>query len=157
MSFLNPRSRAEARDSLAVIVAFGTGAVAIVNAFGFLEGYVDDSASSFLNTAQLVGGVLVLVIMLPLIVLMKARGAGTRSASGTGGYMMAAARRAGYLAFGMNLIVLVILSIFDTLVLSRIDAASAVELMISVALGAFSIAFFVTCRFGHIDDDLGDQ
>ena len=147
MSFLNPNSRAEASDSLALLTGCGSGLAALIYAFKVAEVYASGGWAGWLDAAQLMGGVLVLLVFLPLFYFLKTRFGGTAvSPWKSDSFFGAVLKRAGLAAFGIVLVSMIILTTLDRLVLSNLSAAVLLDALIALALIGFSASFFLLGR-----------
>ncbi|WP_138511492.1 hypothetical protein [Maricaulis alexandrii] len=147
MSFLNPSSRAEASDSLALLTACGTGLVALIYAFKVAEAYASSGLASWLDIVQLVGGVLVLLVFLPLFYFLKTRFGGTTvSPWKSDSFFGTVLKRAGLAAFGLVLMSMIILTTMDRLVLANVTPEVLLDALIALALIGFSASFFLLGR-----------
>lgn len=157
MSVLNPRNAAEATDSLASVTAAAVGLAALVYSVNVAETFVPEAASELLGYAQIAGGLLILVVFGPLLILLKARGGRPAGRPSSGGYLSALFRQAALTGFSLTVLFMIVLSVFDRTVLARFSAETAIDIVITFALAAFAISFFVLNRLGRLGDELGDE
>jgi len=157
MSFMNPRNPAEACDSLATLTAAATALVALLQSVNVIEVFAPEAVAGALGTAQSAGAVLVVGVFAPLFLFLKSRGAMPSGQSSSGSYLGALVRQAGMSAFSATLVFMIILSMLNEIVLSRVTAEVALDLVITFAFGSFAAAFFIHNRFSRIDDGLIDE
>lgn len=151
MSFLS--SGAEAKDHLATLTAVATGFISLIFSINIIVHYVSDPMAIWLDRIQIGGGILILAVFLPIFVFLKFRVRRDGPAS-DGGFFDAVFRKAGYAGFAITLGMMVMLSTLNNKILANISAEMAVDLIITFALGVFSIAFFIISHFGLVDDQL---
>jgi len=155
MSFLNPQSGAEASDSLATLTAATVGLAALVYSVDVIESFVSVSTADLLGSAQLVGGLLIVIAFIPLLVFFKARGGRPAGKPGQDSFLSVLFRQAALTAFSLTLVFMIVLSVLENRVLSKISAETAIDLVITFALAIFAVSFFVINRFGQDRGDIG--
>jgi hypothetical protein len=147
MSFLNPSSRAEASDSLAILTGAGTALAGLIYAAKVVEVYAGGAMATWLDNAQLAGGIAVLAVFLPLFYYLKTRFGGTAVNPWKGDdFFGAVLRRAAMTAFCAVMLGMIVLTTLDMLLLSRVSAETLVDGLIAFALFVFSVSFFVLGR-----------
>ena len=147
MPRLIPQSRADIADRLATLTVITAGLAGLVRFAGVVQALTEGEVAAWIDTAQFVGGIVILVGFLPLFYVMKARaGTAAKSAWKGDGFTAAQFQRAGISAFVATVVVLVILSTLDHLILSRITAEVSVDGVLGFALIAFSLSFFLHGR-----------
>lgn len=147
MPRLIPKSRADIADRLAGLTAIATGLAGLIYAAGVIQALTEGEVAAWFDTIQIVGGVLILVGFLPLFYLMKARaGDAARGAWKGDGFTAVQFQRAGITAFAATVVCLIILSMLNRLVLSRVSAEVLADGVIGFALIAFSVSFFLHGR-----------
>lgn len=156
MSVLNPRNAAEASDGLATLTAAATGLAALVYSVNVVEVFVPEGTADLLGYLQIAGVVLILAVYAPLMIHLKVRGGRPAGGGTSGGYLDALYRQASLTAFSVTLVFMVVLSLFDQRVLAHLSAETAVDLLITFALAAFSLSFFVINRFGRLGEGVGE-
>ncbi len=153
MSFLSPRNRAEASDRLAGMTGWAAALAASIYALKVMEAYAGETLAGYLDRAQLVGGLMILVVFLPAFFIIKRRFGGPPiNPWKEDGFMSLAIQRAGLTGFATTFIVLTVLTTLDRLVLSRMAAEVLLDLVITIALASFAFSFFIFSR----DSDAGE-
>jgi len=144
MSFFNPSSGAEASDRLAVLTALGTGGAALVHSINVFETLTGPAMTDALGLVQVIGGVVILAVFLPLFVWFKLRaGAPSINPWKAESFFGDVSRRAGMTAFAVALISCFVMSTLDRLLLSRITAEVMLDIVITLLLGAFALSFLI--------------
>ena len=150
MSFLKPSSRAEASDSLAILTATGTGLASLVYFAKVMEAYTGSPVSSWLDTAQLIGGLAVLVVLLPLFYHLKTGFGGAAVDPWKGDeFFGTVLRRAALTAFCAMMLGMILLTLLGDHLLSQVAAPVLLDGMIACALLVFSLSFFLLGRVEH--------
>lgn len=148
MSFFNPKSAAEASDSLAGLTSGVMGLAAIVYSINVIETFVSPATANLLGTAQMAGGVAILVIYLPFLILFKSRGGRPAGKPAQDSYLGAMFRQAALTAFSLTLAGMLALSMLGGRLLEHMSAETAIDLAITLALAVFAASFFVINRLG---------
>ena len=157
MSYFKPGNNAEATDRLADLTGLAVGLVALTKVIAVVENYVSPGAMEALDTVQLVGGLLILAVYLPLLIYFKTRfGIVTMNPWKSDGFIASVLKQAGLTAFSVLLIAMVFLSMLDNTVLSHVSAEILLDGLIAAALAAFSVAFFAYSRGGASEGGPGD-
>ena len=144
MSFFNPANGAEAGDRLAILTALGTGAAALVHSINVFETMTGPAMAEALGLLQLMGGVLIVAVFLPLFVWFKLRAGAPRiNPWKSESFFGDVARRAGMTAFAVALLSFIVMSTLDRLLLSRISAEVMLDIAITLLLGAFAVSFLL--------------
>ena len=100
MSYFKPQSSAEVTDRLADLTGLAVGLAALVYIISVVQNFVAPGMAELLDTAQLVGGILILAVYLPLLVFFKTRfGGQSMTPWKTDGFMASVFERAGFKAF----------------------------------------------------------
>jgi hypothetical protein len=157
MSFVNPRSPAEASDSLATVTAAAMAFAALIYSVNVIEVFAPDSSAGWLGYFQIGAAVVLIAVFAPLIFFLKSKGGRSAGKSAAAGYLSALFRQAALTAFSLTLAFMVLLSLFDRMVLSRLSAEAAIDLVITFALAIFAVSFFIINRFSRLDDGHGDE
>lgn len=144
MSYLKPSSGAEASDRLAILTALGTGGAALVHSINVFETMTGPAMTDALGLVQVIGGVVILAVFLPLFVWFKLRaGAPQINPWKAESFFGDVFRRAGLTAFAIGLMSFFIMSTLDRLLLSRISAEVMLDIAITVLLGVFALSFLI--------------
>jgi hypothetical protein len=157
MSFLNPRSAAEASDSLAGLTSAVLGLAAIVYSVNVIEIFVSQATADLLGRAQLAGGVLMILIYAPLLLFFKSRGGRPPGKPAQNSYLGTLFRQAALTAFSLTLVAMLVLSMLVDRVFEQMSAETAIDLMITFALAIFALAFFVINRLGDAGQAMGGE
>lgn len=157
MSFLNPRNPAEASDFLATLTAAAAGLAALVYSVNVVEVFIPKGAADLLGHAQIAGALLILGVVAPLMIFLKIRGGRPAGRGTSGGYLDALYRQASLSAFSITLAFMIALKVLDRTVLAHFSAEAAVDLVITFALAAFAVSFFLINRFGRIGEGGGED
>lgn len=157
MSFLNPRSAAEASDSLAGLTSAVLGLAAIVYSVNVIEIFVSQATADLLGQAQLAGGVLMISIYAPLLLFFKSRGGRPPGKPAQNSYLGTLFRQAALTAFSLTLVAMLVLSMLVDRVFEQMSAETAIDLMITFALAVFALAFFVINRLGDSGQAMGGE
>ena len=157
MSFINPSNSAEASDSLATLTAAAIALAALVYSVNVVEVFVSEATGDLLGHAQIAGALLILAVYGPLLVFLKSRGGRPAGKPSAGGSLNALFRQAGLTAFSLTLVFMIVLSVLNRSVLSHFSAEAAVDLVITFALAAFAVSFFIINRFSRFGDELGEE
>lgn len=144
MPRLIPKSRADIADRLAGLTAIAAGLAGLIYTAGVIQALTDGEVAAWFDTAQIVGGILILLGFLPLFYVMKARAGDAANDAWKGdGFTAVQFQRAGITAFVATVVGLIFLSMLNRLVLSRISAEVLADGVIGFALIAFSLSFFL--------------
>lgn len=156
MSFLNPKTSAEAGDRMAVLTGFATGFAAVVHSINVWRALVGPDLAAALDAVQMAGGILIVALFLPLFIWFKlGRSAPAMNPWKSDSYLGSVAKRAGFTAFAGLLLAGVVLSTLSTRLLPLISGEMMLDMMISAALGLFSLSFFIFSS-GPDGDAYGD-
>lgn len=144
MPRLIPKSRADIADRLASLTGLAMGLAGLIKAAGVVQALTEGPVAAWFDVVQIVGGVLILTGFLPLFYLMKARAGGSAESTWKGdGFIATQFQRAGITAFVSTVLALVLLSLLENLVLSRLTAEILVDGVLAFALISFSFSFFL--------------
>lgn len=158
VSYFKPGSRAEVTDRVADLTALAAGLAALIYVIGVVEPYVPSAAAGLLDIVQLVAGIVILAGYLPLLTYFKTRFGGEPiNPWKSDGFIGAVVKRAGFTAFSLLILFMVVLTTLEKTVLSRISAAILLDGVIAFALLAFSIAFLAFSRSGTSEDGSRDN
>lgn len=155
MSVLNPRNAAEASDTLATLTAAATGMAALVYSVNVIEVFVSDGTAELLGHVQLAGGILLVAVFAPILILLKRRRGRAAGRRDDESYFGALGRHATSTAFAGTLAFMILLGLLERRVLAHLTAETAVDLLISFALAMFALSFFLIDRFGHVGEGAG--
>lgn len=154
MSFLNPRNSAEASDVLATLTAAATGLAALVQSVNVIEVFVSEGTAELLGYMQMAGGILIIGVFAPMLILLKRRGGKAGEGAGES-YLSALLREAASTAFSFTLAFMILLSLLERRLLAHLSAETAVDLLITVVLALFALSYFLIDRFGHVGEGAG--
>lgn len=155
MSVLDPRNAAEASDILATLTAAASGLAALVYSVNVIEVFVSDGTAELLGHIQLAGGILLVAVFAPTLILLKRRRGRVAGRGDDESYFGALGRQATSTAFAITLAFMVLLSLLERRVLEHLSAETAVDLIISFALAMFALSFFLIDRFGRVGEGAG--
>jgi predicted neutral ceramidase superfamily lipid hydrolase len=149
MSYFRPGSKAEVTDRLAELTGVAVGLAALIYAINVVQGFAAPAVVMTLDAVQVVGGLAILGVYLPLTIWFKTRFAGViLNPWKSDGFMGAALKRAGLFAFSATVVFMIVLSMLNRLVLSRISSETLLDLVLAVALLVFAVCFFLFGRDG---------
>lgn len=156
MSILKLRNAAEASDVLATLTAAATGLAALIQSVNVIEVFVSEGTAELLGYLQMGGGILLLGVFAPMLIILKRRGGRTAGDGAGGSYLSALLRQAASTAFSFTLAFMVLLSFLERRVLAHLTAETAVDLLITVVLALFALSYFLIDRFGHVGEAAGE-
>lgn len=156
MSFLNPRSGAEASDSLASLTAAALGLAAVIYSVNVAETFVSASTANLLGNVQIIAAAGLVLGYLPLLIYFKSRGGRPAGKPEEDSYLSSLFRQASLTAFSVTLGFMLALSIIGDGLLEQMTAETAVDLAITFAMAVFALSFFVINRLTGAAEDKGD-
>jgi len=156
MSFLNPRSGAEASDGIATLTAIGMAVAALIFALNVAEASVSASVNDLFDLLRIGAVIFILAVLAPLVIFFKLRGGRPAGRGTSPGYLSALFRQAALTAFSLTVLFLVFLTVLGEPILAQLSAERSVDLILAFALASFSLAYFVINRFSRLGEEAGE-
>jgi len=150
MSYFRPETKAEMTDRLAELTGVAVCIVAMIYAINVAGAFaLPPGVTAVLGTVQIVGGIVILSVYVPLMIWFKTRFSGVVvSPWSSDGFMGAVFKRAGFTTFSLLILFLSVLTLFSGNLLVQISAVALLDLVLAFAFSAFAVCVLVLARSG---------
>ncbi len=144
MSYLTPRTSAEAVDRLSWLTGLGAGLASLIYALSAAEALASPDMAVAIDWIAKGAAIVLIGAFLPLFIWFKRRaGAPSMNPVKADSFLANALRKAGFTAFALTLLGTILLSLMDNLILSRITPEIALDFVVAGSLMIFALAFVI--------------